>query len=126
MRRRVLVLRLIYVGSALLSMAAAALVTASLFIANRAPQSTKFLGISLVVSGVFVGVGVALFGIQRHVAGAAAALHGQGAESAASAAAHLGRLVAYLVAAGVLVCAVLGLMTYIILARIDQGFAVFG
>jgi hypothetical protein len=38
----------------------------------------------------------------------------------------LRRLVAYLVAGGLLVCAVLGLLTHVILARIDQGFAVFG
>ena len=122
----VAVLKWIYVGAALLATAAGLLVTASLFIANRAPQSTKFLAISLVVSGVFLAAGVVLFGIQRHGSAAAAAARGQGAESAARAAAHLRRLVAYLVAGGVLVFAVLGLLTYIILARIDQGFAVFG
>lgn len=74
MRSRVLALRRVYVGSALLSTAAGALVTASLFIASRAPQSTKFLGISLVVSAVFLGVGLVLLGIQRHVAAAAAAV----------------------------------------------------
>lgn len=40
--------------------------------------------------------------------------------------AHLKRLVAYLVAGGVLLCAVLGITAYGILSRIDQGFAVFG
>jgi hypothetical protein len=126
MRGTVVVLGLIYVGSALLSMAAAALVTASLFIANRAPQSIKILGISLVVSAVFFVAGLVLFGIQRHVAAAVAALYGQGAESAARAAAHLRRLVAYLLAAGVFVGVVLALLNYAILERIGQGFAVFG
>ena len=122
----VALLKWVYVGAALLATAAGLLVTASLFIANRAPQSTAFLAISLVVSGIFLATGVVLFGIQRHGAAAAAAARGQGAESAANAAARLRRLVAYLVAGGVLVFAVLGLLTYVILARIDQGFAVFG
>ena len=126
MQRLVHVLRLIYVGSALLSMAAAVLVTASLFIASRTPQSTKSLGISLVVSAVFVGVGVALFGIQRHVAAIAAATRGQGGEPAQELAAHLRRLLTYLLAGGAFVCMVLALLAYAILARIDQGFAVFG
>jgi hypothetical protein len=90
------------------------------------PRSTKFFGISLVASSVFAGVGVVLFGIQRHDAAAAAAARGQGAERAARAAAHLGRLAAYLVAGGVLVCAVFGRLTDAIIERIDQAFAVFG
>jgi hypothetical protein len=119
-------LRLIYVASALLSMAAGALVTASLFIAERAPQSTKFLGISLVVTAVFVGVGLVLFGVQRHVAAMATAARGQGGEPARELAAHLRRLVAYLLAGGAFVGMVLALLAYTILTRIDQGFAVFG
>jgi hypothetical protein len=122
----VVVLRFVYALGAVLSTAAAALVTASLFIAERAPQSTKILGISLVVSGVFVGVGVVLFGIQRHVAAAAEALRDPGAGSAARAAAQLRRLVAYLLAGGAFVCMVLALLNYAILERIGQGFAVFG
>lgn len=124
MRRRVLVLRLIYVVSGVLATAAGALVTASLFIAERAPHSTKFLGISLVVSAVFLGVGLVLLGIQRHVAAVAGALRGQGDASAL--ATHARQLVGYLLAAGAFVGVVLALLTYAILARIDQGFAVFG
>jgi hypothetical protein len=126
MQAPVLALRLIYVGSALLSMAAAALVTASLFIASRAPQSTKFLGISLVVSGVFAGVGLVLLGIQRQVAAVVAAARSPGGTSAPTLAAPMRRLVAYLLAAGAFVGVMLALLTYAILARIDQGFAVFG
>ncbi len=120
------VLKWIYVGAALLATAAGLLVTASLFIANRAPHSSKFLGISLVVSAVFVGVGLVLFGIQRHVAAFAAAAGGQGGEPARELATHLRRLVAYLLAGGAFVGMVLALLAYAILARIDQGFAVLG
>jgi hypothetical protein len=122
----VLVLRLIYGGSALLSTAAGALVTASLFIAERAPQSTRVLGISLVVSAVFVGVGLVLFGIQRHVAAVAAAVRGDDGDPPRDLAMHVDRLVAHLMAGGALVCALLAILTYAILSRIDQGFAVFG
>jgi hypothetical protein len=126
MRGTALVLRLVYVGSALLSMAAAVLVTASLFIASRAPQSTQFLGISLVVSAVFFGVGLVLFGIQRQVAAIAAAVPALGGASTPALAAHVRRLVAYLLAAGTFAGVVLALLNYAILERIGQGFAVFG
>jgi len=122
----VLVFRLVYTCAALLSTAAGALVTASLFIASRAPQSTKFLGISLGVSAAFLTVGVVLYGIQRHVAAVAGGVGGQGGGSGRELAKQVDRLVAYLLAAGAFVGLALALLTYGILARIDQGFAVFG
>jgi hypothetical protein len=39
---------------------------------------------------------------------------------------HVDRFVAYLLVAGAFVCALLAVLTYAILARIHQGFAVFG
>jgi hypothetical protein len=122
----VIVFRLVYLGAALLAGAAGALVIASRFIADRAPQGTEFLGIHLAVGAVFLGVGVLLLGIQRHVLGIAAVARGHDGEPAPELATHVSRLLAYLVAGGALLCAVLGLMTYAILARIDEGFAVFG
>lgn len=118
--------RLLYVCAALPATAAGMLLIASLFIADRAPQSTEFLGIHLAVGAVFLGVGVLLLGIQRHVAGIAALAYGHHGETAPKLATHLNRLLAYLIASGAFFCAVLGLMTYGILARIDEGFAVFG
>jgi hypothetical protein len=123
----VVVFRLVYLCAALLASAAGVLVIASLFIADRAPQSTESLGIHLAIGAVFLGVGFLLTGIQRHVAGIAAlAARGQAGETAHGLAAHLSRLLAYLLAGGAFLCAVLGLVTYAILARMDQGFAVFG
>jgi hypothetical protein len=118
--------RLLYLCAALLASAAGALVIASRFVADRAPQGTEFLGVHLAVGAVFLGVGALLFGIQRHVAGIAALARGQDGEPARELATHVHRLLVYLLAGGALLCAVLGLMTYAILARIDQGFAVFG
>jgi hypothetical protein len=123
----VVVFRLVYLCAALLSSAAGVLVIASFFMPDRAPQGTEFLGIHLAVGAVFLGVGVLLLGIRRHVAGIAAlAAHGHAAETAQGLDAHLSRLVAYLLAGGAFLFAVLGAMTYGILERIDKGFAVFG
>jgi hypothetical protein len=122
----VVVFRLVYLCAALLASAAGALVIASFFIADRAPQSTEFLGIHLIVGAVFLGVGVLLLGIQRHVAGIAALAYGHDGETARDLATHVSRLLVHLLAGGAFLCAVLGLTTYAILARIDEGFAVFG
>jgi hypothetical protein len=51
----VVAFRLVYLGAALLAGAAGALVIASRFIADRAPQGTDFLGIHLAVGAVFLG-----------------------------------------------------------------------
>jgi len=120
------VFRLVYFCAVLLSITAGALVIASLFIPDRAPQRLEFLGISLAVSAGFLGVGVVLFGVQRHVAGIAAMACGHNGEAERELASRVNRLLAYLLAGGAFLCAVLGVMTYAILARIDQGFAVFG
>jgi hypothetical protein len=122
----IVVFRLVYLCAALLSGAAGALVIASFFIPDRAPQGTEFLGIHLAVGAVFLGVGVLLLGIQRHVAGVAALAYGRDGERAQDLMAHLNRLLAYLLVGGAFLCAVFGMMTYGILTRIDQGFAVFG
>ena len=121
----VVVFRLLYLCAALLATASGMLVIASLFIADRAPQSTASLGIHIAIAAAFLGVGVLLFGIQRHVAGIAALAYGHDGESAQELAARLNRLLAYLLAGGAFLCAVLGVMTYAILARIDQRFAIF-
>jgi len=99
----------------------------SFFLPDRALRSTEFLGVHLGVSAVFLALGVLVFGIQRHVAGIAAlAARGHDAETAQELAVQLNRLLAYLLAGGAFLCAVLAAMTYGILERIDQGFAVFG
>ena len=122
----VLTFRLLYLGAACLSIAAGALVIASLFIQDRAPQSNELLGIHLAVGAVFVGVGILLLGIQRHVAGIAALAHGHSGEKAQELALRVDRLLVYLVAGGAFTCPALAALTYGILERIGQGFAVFG
>ncbi|NEX21325.1 hypothetical protein G3480_13555 [Thiorhodococcus mannitoliphagus] len=120
------VFRAVYVCAALLSISAGVLVVASLFIADRAPQGTAILGIHLTVGIVFLGLGALLFGLQGQVARLAAIVRAQDGETGRELAKPLKGLVAYLLAGGALLGAVLAVMTYAILTRIDQGFAVFG
>jgi hypothetical protein len=123
----VAVFRFLYRCAAILSGAAGVLVISSVFIPDRAPRSTEFLGIHLGVGVVFLALGVLLFGIQRHVAGIAVlAARGHDAGTMQELAVQLNRLLAHLLAGGAFLCAVLGIMAYGILSRIDQGFAVFG
>lgn len=120
-----LIFRLIYAGAACLSVAAGSLVVASLFIADRTPQSMDFLGISLVVGAVFVGLGALLLGVRRHVTAIAAAAQARdGAHAQLET--HVRQLLVYLLAGGSFLFVALGLLTYGILERIGQGSAVFG
>jgi hypothetical protein len=73
--------RTIFFCAIVLCLVSAGLVPGRIFIEDRAPQTALFLGITLAVGGIFLTLGLLLFGIQRNVAG---------------------------------------------IARIDQGFAVFG
>ncbi len=118
--------RLIYWVAASLCLAAALLVTASLFIADRAPTSLQFLGISIAVSAVFLLVGLMIAGIRSRVTRIAHAALAAKGEARAELNREVTALLIYLVAGGSLTCAFMASLTYAILARIDQGFAVFG
>jgi hypothetical protein len=123
----VAVFRFLYRCAAILSGAAGVLVIASFFIPDRALHSTEFLGIHLGVGAVYLSLGFLLLGIQRHVVGIAAlAARVHDAGTGRELSAHLSRLLAYLLAGGAFLCAVFAAMTFGILERIDQGFAVFG
>ncbi len=109
-----------------LSMAAGLLVTASLFIAERAPQSPTFLWIHLVVSGVFLVLGLLLAGIGLEILGVAR-IAATAAEPWPSAfRTRLTRLLIFLTVAGLGLCGILAILTHGILSRMDEGFAVFG
>jgi hypothetical protein len=117
---------MVYAGAALLAIADGALIVASFFIAERGSQSQGILGVHLAVSAVFLGLGVLLLGIRRHVAGIAAVPGSRAGEAAGELATHVNRLLVYLLAAGAFLCLLLCLTTYAILERIGQGSAVFG
>jgi hypothetical protein len=120
------VFRLVYLGAAALAGAAGTLVAASLFVPDRAPASDELLAVSIVISAAHFGVGSVFFGIQRHVARIDAALTRAGNPGLPGVVTDVQRLLAYLLSGGALLCLVLGVMVYAMLARIDPGFAVFG
>jgi hypothetical protein len=118
--------RMVYFCAIALSASAGTLVTASLFIADRAPQSGTFLGISIVITAFFLVLALVLYGVQRHVAAIAGLVKRGHHQNKPEIASNVTRLVAYLLTGGGILAIILGVITYAIAARIDQGFAVFG
>lgn len=100
--------------------------TASVFIQDRAPQSYAFLGISLAVTGFFMATGILHYGMQRHLAGIVEAARELEKDTFQGLTVHMNRLVVYLLLGGSILCVIIAVLTWAILARIDQGFAVFG
>ena len=116
-------LRAAFLAISILLVADAALIMASLFITDRAPVSRQAFLVSLFVSALFLGLAWLSAGIRRQMTR-------MGEVSAASAGnaihAPFGSLVGHLLVAAILFALIMALLTYGILARIDQNFAVFG
>lgn len=126
LRLLTLIFGLLFTTAAALSGAAGLLVTASLFIADRSPRSAEFLGVSLVVSAGLLALGGLLVGIGIEGIGLARASADGRLAAGDRLRPRVTRLLAFLSALGLGFCAVLAHVTYAILARLDQGFAVFG
>jgi hypothetical protein len=109
-----------------LSMAAGLLVTASLFIAERVPQGPTVLWIHLVVSGVFVVLGLLLAGIGLEILGVARIAATTKDPWASAFRTRLTRLLILFTVAGLGMCGILAILTHGILSRIGEGLAVFG
>jgi hypothetical protein len=118
--------RVVYFLATALFLTAAGLVTASHFIADQGPQSPTYLAISVTVSGVFLAAGLLLLGIQSRTAGIAKSNTATGDANGNGIARHLPVLLVYLIIGGLALCAIMAIATFAILARINQGFAVFG
>lgn len=119
-------LRLTYFSASAISLVAALLVTASMLIAERAPQSTQFWIITIAVSVFFAAAGLLLLGIGRHLVGIGLLARSTTNDRSAELTRRWHRLAAHMLAGGLIVLCLLLFVTYVILARIDQGFAVFG
>lgn len=102
------------------------LATASLFIAERAPWSARFWTISLVVTAVFLALGLLLRGMEVLSVGIARLCSGPPHENGPELERGVSRLMTLILVGGVCLCGFLAMVTYAILARIDHGFAVFG
>jgi hypothetical protein len=102
------------------------LVIASLFIADTRPETHGYLGIHLFVGGVFAGLALLLLGIMFQVIAIARIALAQDDAHAGLLRERLSRLLLLLLTSGLFLCLVMALVTYGILARINEGFAVFG
>lgn len=109
-----------------LSLTAGLLVAVSLFIAERAPQGSWYLALHLIVSGVFLMLGMLLAGITMQVLGLAKIAVSAGSPPMHALNKGIRRLMILLSVVGLGLCAILAILTYGILSRIDEGFAVFG
>lgn len=120
------VVRLACFGLALVALLDAALIVASLLIADRAPVSAQAWTVSLIVVALFLLIAALCAGVGRQagrIGALAPVVEGAAAARLRGALASLGWL---LFGAALVGGTILLLAGYVILARIDQGFAVFG
>ncbi|HQR48424.1 MAG TPA: hypothetical protein PL152_03755 [Steroidobacteraceae bacterium] len=119
-------LRFTYYLASAVSLFAGLATTASLFMADRAPQSPQYWVVTLAVILFFGLAGLLLLCIGRQLvalgvlAGTATDDHG------AILRARWNRLAACMVLGGLVLLPILLLVAYVIVARIEQGFAIFG
>lgn len=118
--------RAIWLCAAMLCIVDAVLVTASVFVADRPTDATAFLPQSMAVSGAFAAVGLLLFGVQSRLAALTSVARGFGRGDGDGARRHLAVLQAYLASLGAGLFVVLAGLTYAIVDRVADGFAVFG
>jgi hypothetical protein len=112
--------------AAALSGSAGLLVTASLFIADRQPETYEYLWVHLFVSIFFLALGFLLYGIRVQFSGLARIAAEASDETSAKLKIRISRMLILFAIAGAWLCGMLAMITYAILARIDEGFAVFG
>ena len=116
-------LRAALLGISMLLAVDAALIILSLFMTDRAPVSRQAFLVSLLVSALFLGLAWLSAGIRRQMT----RLCEVGTTSAGNAfSAPFGSLVGHLLVAAMLFALFMALLTYGIMARIDQNFAVLG
>jgi hypothetical protein len=125
-RNVTILLRIAYFAAAAISLFAGAAVTASMFITDRASQSSTFWFITVAVSLYFALIGAVLLGVARHLPAINRLAWSLTGDDGARLRHHWRRLAAYMLLGGLLFLPILVLVTYAILARIDEGFAVFG
>jgi hypothetical protein len=116
----------IYFTAAGLSLFASLAVTASMFMAERAPHSVRFWIITVAVSVFFALVGLLLVGIGRHLPAIGLLAQSVSKDTGILLQGRYRRLAFYMVVSGLMLWSLLLLIAYAILSRIDEGFSVFG
>jgi hypothetical protein len=120
------IFRFVYAMSAALALLDAALIVGSFFIAGRAPQTTSSFVIHTVIACLFAVSGLLLLGVGRHAGRIGRMVRRPEGEHTAGLEESVARLLVNLGLGGMMLLGVLLIMTYAILARINQDFAVFG
>jgi hypothetical protein len=104
----------------------AGLITASLFMTDRAPHSTTFAGVSVVVSLLFLAAGLLILGIQSRITAIAESHNEQDSATNDDLDRHLSSLAVYLMICGIAQCMIMMTVTFAIALRINEGYPVFG
>jgi cbb3-type cytochrome oxidase subunit 1 len=120
------VLRLTYFSAAAVSLFAASMVAVSMLIPGRAPQSAQFWIITIGVGLYLAVVGLVLLGIGRHLPAIGVLAQSMTNEDSALLRNRWRRLMIHMLVGGLMLLPVLLLIAWGILARIDEGFALFG
>jgi cbb3-type cytochrome oxidase subunit 1 len=119
-------LRFTYFSAAALSLFAASMVAVSMLIPERAPQSAQFWIITIGVGLYFAVIGLVLLGVARHLPAIGVLAQSITSDDGARLRSRWRRLAVYLLLGGLMLVPVLLLIAWAIVARIDEGFALFG
>ncbi len=116
--------RIIYAMAAALLLIAAGLIIGSHFMVESGSPPGRFLAISIAVGGTFLACCLLVLGIRSRILKIAEMPYQNGASSGLDR--HVSALLVYLILGGAGFCAIMMLVTFAILSRINEGFAVFG
>jgi len=119
-------LRVTYYSAAALSLFAASAVTVSMLMPERAPHSAQFWIITIAVGLYFAAIGVVLLAVGRHLPAIGVLAKAMTNDEGTELRSRWRRLAVHMLLGGLLLLPVLLLITWAILARIDEGFAIFG
>jgi len=120
-------LRFTYFTAAALSLSAACMVTVSMLMPERAPHSAPFWVITIGLALFLAMLGILLLGIAHHLPAIGALARSRAGDAVATEIAiHWRRLAVHMLVAGLLLVPVLLLIAWAVLARMDEGFALFG
>jgi peptidoglycan/LPS O-acetylase OafA/YrhL len=123
----VYLVRIVYWLAAALGTVAAIAITASMLIAERAPQTAWFWGVTLTVGMFFAGMSLLSLGVAHYLPIIGLDTLGHLDERrAGSVGRGWSRLSIILIIAGSMLCLMLLVCVYAIFERINQGSAVFG
>jgi hypothetical protein len=119
-------LRVAYFSAAALSLFAASMVAVSMLIPQRAPQSAQFWIITIGVGLFLAVIGLVLLGVARHLPAIGVLAQSMTSDDGALLRSRWRRLAAHMLLGGLMLVPLLLLIAWAIVARIDQGFALFG